>query len=120
MLVKYLRDESRRKIGVVVALDKNRIGWSILHDLDMEWRGSGGCYELFDEDTAIGKAVRKAERGYDHWAEDFKSKVSTRFGTFPDPWLVEKTFPKLLMVMQELSAMKTRAEKYFKEGYNGN
>jgi len=28
MLIKYVRDKNHRRIGVVVAIDKNRIGWS--------------------------------------------------------------------------------------------
>ena len=31
MLVEYIRDKNRKPIGVVVALDRNRIGWSRCH-----------------------------------------------------------------------------------------
>ncbi len=31
MLIRYIRDRHYNKIGVVVALDKDRIGWSLCH-----------------------------------------------------------------------------------------
>ena len=121
MLMKYLRDDARRRVGVVVALDKNRIGWSILHDLDMEWKAPNNIYGNYDNDKAIGIAVRRAERGYSYWVEDFKGKVEERFGeSSPDFNLVIRAFPKLVMVMDEVVSMKKRADKYFKENPNGN
>lgn len=120
MLLKYLRDSDRRKIGVVVALDKKHIGWSILHDKDMQYRAPNGNYKLFDAEKGIGSAIRKAERGYDYWVEDFNQKICSRFEEGINPELVVRAFPKMVYVMSEMTEMKRRVMKYFKENQNDN
>lgn len=120
MLVKYIRDSDNKKIGAVIALDRNRIGWSVLHDDDMDL-DTGGRYFLWNDKQAIGRAVSRASMGYDYWKEVFDQKIKKRFGCIPevsaygiDP--VGQEFPKLSMVMAEVRKMKFRAESYFKGG----
>ena len=41
MLVKYVRDHKKRPVGVVVATDKDRVGWSLCSKHD-EWKKEVG------------------------------------------------------------------------------
>lgn len=52
MLVKYVRNDKRAKIGVVVAIGKGQVGWSMCHRLDK-----------FDKAKAIKIAKGRADRG---------------------------------------------------------
>ena len=49
MLVQYVRDKERRPVGVVVALNKNQIGWSKCNNKDH-----------FDKKLGIIKATGRA------------------------------------------------------------
>lgn len=49
MLIQYVRGKRRRPVGVVVALDKNKIGWSLCSKLD-KW----------DKKTGIRLAIGRA------------------------------------------------------------
>lgn len=53
MLVSYVRDKNRNRIGVVVAIDRDKIGWSLCHiGLDR-----------FNKDFGLKIATGRARRG---------------------------------------------------------
>ena len=53
MIYSYVRDKDRRKIGVVVAVAKNALGWSLCH------KG----LDKFDKEFGLKIAVGRAEKG---------------------------------------------------------
>lgn len=53
MLIQYARNEKNEPVGAVVALDRNRIGWSLCHRKD-HW----------DRKKALMIAENRAENGY--------------------------------------------------------
>ena len=83
-IVKYVRDEEGTPFGVVVAVDKESIGFSICHPKDKWNRG-------------IGKLIAR-NRALKHFSER-KTTVS------------DKTYKLLTPVLTDV---KRRAEKYFK------
>lgn len=54
ILIKYKRNEHGRRIGVVVALDRERIGFSLCNKKD-KW----------DREKALEIALDRAENGFD-------------------------------------------------------
>lgn len=56
----YVRDDLNRKIGVVLADEKGRIGFSLLHTLDSNQ--NRGPHKNWDNNKAIGLARQMAKR----------------------------------------------------------
>lgn len=92
--------ERGRPFGVVVALDKNKIGWSICHNV-----------EPWSREEAVKRASGRAMKGYSHWIDKFNNYTTSngrRIGSVKDSKL-----PKLTAIMAEMLEMKIRADKYF-------
>jgi 1,4-dihydroxy-2-naphthoyl-CoA synthase len=62
MLIRYVRNEQREKIGVVVALGKGKIGWSICYQGD-PWDEDAPPADKFDKELGLKIAIGRAERG---------------------------------------------------------
>lgn len=86
MLTQYIRDRKNRPIGAVVALDRNKIGWCLIHPLD---RREINSKEKIKE-YAIARAESRPKNGF------------------------HKGVPHT--VKKHLEGMMDRAEKYFKQG----
>jgi hypothetical protein len=106
-LVRYVRGDTGKKIGCVVALSKDQIGWSLCNDDDR-----------FDKNIAKSIAMLRAESGK-NYIQILHEKVSTasmkRYGTTSE---VDKynSMPKLYgFLYPELIMIRDRAEDYFKE-----
>jgi len=52
MLIRYIRDRKNRKVGVVVALDADRVGWSMCHTT---------AGDKFDREKGLKIAIGRAE-----------------------------------------------------------
>jgi hypothetical protein len=118
-LVKYLRDDTGRKTGVIVALSKDQIGWSALHPEDQLF--DGNRYVLWNEKQAMGRAIKRAEQGYDVVVHEYYNKVFNRFGYYPDDAdLIASEFSSMVKIMREVVIMHDRAKKYYKEQKMGN
>jgi|WetSurMetagenome_2_1015567.scaffolds.fasta_scaffold117592_1 hypothetical protein len=113
VLIHYLRKNSHqtvpttskekgRPFGVIVALDKDKIGWSICHNV-----------EPWSREEAIKRAAGRAMRGYDHWITEFKD-YTTEFGDYVGK-IEGSGLPKLEAVLAGIKQMKVRAEHYYLE-----
>jgi len=52
MLVKYIKNRKNQKIGVLVAKEKDKVGWSLCHKKD-----------IFDKEKALRIAIGRADVG---------------------------------------------------------
>ena len=52
MLIRYIRDRKNRKVGVVVAIDADRVGWSMCHTT---------AGDTFDREKGLAIAIGRAE-----------------------------------------------------------
>jgi hypothetical protein len=52
MLIRYIRDRKNRKVGVVVAIDADRVGWSMCHTT---------AGDKFDREKGLTIAIGRAE-----------------------------------------------------------
>jgi len=94
--------EKGRPFGVIVALDKDKIGWSICHNV-----------EPWNREEAIKRAAGRAMKGYDHWITEFND-----YFTSSGAWIgkIEGSgLPKLEAVLAGIKSMKPRAEHYYLE-----
>ena len=113
LLITYLRKntpikdpstsrERGRPFGVIVSIDREKIGWSI-------------CYNRFDawsREEAIKRAAGRAMSGYDHWVAKF-ANYTTSNGEHVGA--VEKSgLPRLNAVLNGMVEMRERAINYFK------
>lgn len=55
ILIEYLRNKKGNRIGVVVAIDKNTVGWSLCNSLDQ-----------FDRDKGLYIAIARASKAFDY------------------------------------------------------
>ena len=94
-----------RPFGVIVALNRDKIGWSICHNID-KW----------DRLEAIKRAAGKAMRGLNYWQGQFLDYTAGK-GTYHEFHVgnvLNSGLPKLIAVFNGLKEMETRANKYFK------
>jgi hypothetical protein len=104
ILKKRIRDEKNNPVGMIVALNKNQLGWSLCN---VE-KG-----DIYNDNLAFLKAVKRAESGgesdYSFWSRYFRCIRSRRlnygFGTGLN----------INVVDYELYLLQERANKYFKE-----
>lgn len=113
VLITYLRKDTPHRdpatskgrgepFGVVVALDKDRIGWSICHTKFDPWT----------REEAIKRAAGRAMNGYTYWLGKF-ANYTTSTGVHIGP--VEKSgLPRLNAALKGIVEMKERAKNYFK------
>lgn len=91
MLIKYLRDENRNPVGVIVATGKYKVGWSKKHPRD-RW----------DRETAWEIAQERAESDFD-WGLSAFSGI--------DHLPVKDSY----RILMELRKMRNRSARYFKD-----
>ena len=108
-LVYYLRkspkngDKRGAPYGVIVALNKELIGWSICN-----WRDS------WNRGRAISIAAGRATRGLSHWMKEFSQWVSKDHDHIGE---VKKSgLPKLHAVYNAMCEMQERAIRYYERG----
>jgi len=101
-LVYYLRKKPKNgnkrgaPYGVVVALDKEHIGWSLQNWLD-PW----------NRKQAVSMAAGRATRGYGYWMEQFSQWV-TESG-FPIGEVLQSGLPKLTAVVEAMKIVREMA-----------
>jgi len=94
-----------RPFGVIVAIDKDKIGWSICHNVD-RW----------SREVAIKRAAGRAMKGVSYWLKEF-SDYTVAKGTQWEEYVGDVTksgLPKLTAVANGLEEMLIRASNYFK------
>ena len=94
-----------RPFGVIVAIDKDKIGWSICHNVD-KW----------SREVAIKRAAGRAMKGVSYWLTEFRNYTAAK-GTQWEEYVGDVTksgLPKLIAVANGLEEMLVRASKYFK------
>ena len=94
-----------RPFGVIVAIDKDKIGWSICHNVD-NW----------NREVAIKRAAGRAMKGVSYWLTEFRNYTVAK-GTCWEEYVGDVTksgLPKLTAVANGLEEMLVRASKYFK------
>jgi hypothetical protein len=120
ILVNYLRKNTPKKdpttpkdgkqrgrpFGVIVALSKDKIGWSICHNID-KW----------DRKEAIKRAAGRAMRGLVYWQSQFLDYTAGKGSYYEEHVgnVLNSGLPKLIAVFNGLKEMETRATNYFKE-----
>jgi hypothetical protein len=104
MLVKYIRDFKGKPVGMVVALDRDMIGYSYCNVLDRK---------NWSRKIAKKIAITRAVEGYVHWIQHYQEVVARREKTGSD---IMQTTCYLTWIMAEMEEMKDRAERYFKKG----
>jgi hypothetical protein len=96
-----------RPFGVIVALGRDRIGWSLCHNID-----------TWDREEAIKRAAGRAMRGVDYWIAKFLDYTieNKYFGESEHIGNVATSgLPKLAAVLDGLREMQDRAFRYFKD-----
>lgn len=95
MLIEYIRDDYRNKIGVVVALDKNKVGWSVCKV------ANGQQLDRFNKEFGLKVAIGRAE------------KQST--ATIPSQYAYEAVQKMYERAERYYKVSPTEAEEYIKE-----
>lgn len=114
MLIEYVRDKNNTKVGVVVAMSPDQIGWSRKNKKD------GPFDKAFAVKVATGRALKSKIRDLrDQEIQAEKSRISLRASMegHPDPTLgmPDSTRPKVPSDIQPiLEKMKDRARRFFK------
>ncbi len=94
MLVNYVRADSGKKVGVVVALSSDKIGYSLCNPLDK-----------FDKSYGKFIAEKRAETG-----QDFLAKLAQTIGRRGE---YGKTINNIGRLIGPLIQMEERAGRYF-------
>ena len=92
--------EKGRPFGVIVALDRDKIGWSICHNI-----------EPWSREEAIKRAAGRAMKGFDYWCNRFEN-YTTEDGRYIGR-VAGSGLPKLEAVLNGIAEMKVRAESYY-------
>jgi len=129
VMVKYLRDRNGFKKGVVVAIDENRYGWSLVAKSDYApYTGSfmeipsikrALKYGAGPEDVFNLHVFNSIRNGFAVQEPMFNKNVALDFAisramNAPDP-LVETSLPADPDLLEGISFLLRRAEKFFKK-----
>jgi hypothetical protein len=104
IIKKRIRDDNNNPIGMIVALNKNQLGWSLCN---VEHG------DKYDDDLALLKAIKRAESdensNYAFWNKCFYriKKRQLDYGNY--------SVLKTDIVNSELHFLQDRANKYFKD-----
>lgn len=107
ILKKRIKDENNQPFAMVIALNKNQLGWSICN------REKGDKYndkEAFRR--AKSKATSQKVSNFDFWESVFDRKYEKLKGY---KTIDQITSLNMVLVLDELAYMQERAIKYFKE-----
>jgi len=120
MLKKRLKDSNNEKFGIVVAISRNQLGYSLCN------KKAGDIYnEEFGLKKAVGRAKSQKVTDVDFWKKVFNRKMDNYSWTLKNdtvdvivqeiPFLIKEETVKLPILFEELEIMQERAIKYFKD-----
>lgn len=96
LLIEYYRDKNRNPIGVVVATNKDVVGWSLCHIKAIYYHPS----DKFDKKLGLNIAIQRADK-----ASAMSESEKVEYYTSKVPQSLQKLFLKIM----------TKSENYFKD-----
>ena len=102
MIVQYVRNEKKQPIGVVVAKDKDKIGWSLWNNKKIYITNNFAICDKWDKNFGKNLAMKRANVNLDHWIKYFEREGALKKGTKVTKYLI----PTMKYVMKRMEKRK--------------